>query len=62
MTSIDLPIIDTEEVLREHTEEYNNGDLRIICLSEDDNNDLMWAHYGDNHTGCMFEFTHSGLL
>jgi len=58
LTSMDFPIKSSEDILREHTENYNNGKLRVVCLSEDNNNEVMWAHYGDSHTGCMFEFKH----
>ncbi|WP_417212603.1 DUF2971 domain-containing protein [Acinetobacter venetianus] len=58
LSSLELNLSNLEDILREETERYNNGDLRIICLSEDENNEVMWAHYGDNHTGCMFEFRH----
>ncbi|WP_423840411.1 DUF2971 domain-containing protein [Vibrio mytili] len=56
LSSHEISLPSLEDRLREHTECYKNGDLRIICLSEDD--EVMWAHYGDNHTGCMFEFRH----
>ncbi|WP_231891752.1 DUF2971 domain-containing protein [Vibrio sp. HI00D65] len=58
LSSLEVNLSSLEENLREETERYNNGALRIICLSEDENNEVMWAHYGDNHTGCMFEFKH----
>lgn len=51
-------IPDLSTMLREVTDNYNDGTLRIMCLSEDNNNEVMWAHYGDNHTGCMLEFQH----
>ncbi len=47
------------EVL-EHTRDHYFGQmcklLGAVCLSEDDNNDLMWAHYGGNHHGICIEF------
>ena len=58
LSSFELNLSSLEDNLYKETERYNNGDLRIICLSEDHNNEVMWAHYGDNHTGCMFEFKH----
>lgn len=58
LSSLELNFPSLEDNLRKETERFNNGDLRIICLSEDENNEVMWAHYGDNHTGCMFEFRH----
>jgi len=58
LSALKLTLSDLEDILRKQTEDYNNGDLRIMCLSEDNNNEVMWAHYGENHTGCMFEFRH----
>lgn len=58
LSALELNLSDLEDSLRKETENYNNGALRIMCLSEDSNNEVMWAHYGDNHTGCMFEFRH----
>ncbi|PSW79344.1 DUF2971 domain-containing protein [Photobacterium damselae] len=34
-------------------------DLGIISLTEDYNNPLMWAHYADEHKGCVVEFDFS---
>ena len=58
LISLEINLPNTQDELRKNIENYNNGDLRIICLSEDGNNDVMWAHYGENHTGCMLEFGH----
>lgn len=58
LAAMELNLSSLEDTLRNETERYNNGDLRIVCLSEDSNNEVMWAHYGDNHKGCMFEFCH----
>lgn len=30
--------------------------LGVLCLSENSNQPLMWAHYADSHKGLMFEF------
>ena len=30
--------------------------IRVFCVSEDRDNLLMWAHYGRDHTGAVFEF------
>ncbi|WP_312508973.1 DUF2971 domain-containing protein [Chryseobacterium culicis] len=29
--------------------------FRILCVTEDADNNLMWAHYGDQHKGCVIE-------
>jgi hypothetical protein len=33
------------------------GQLKLLCFSEVHDNILMWAHYGDNHTGAVLEFS-----
>ncbi|MUH95240.1 DUF2971 domain-containing protein [Aliivibrio fischeri] len=48
--------IDFERGLREYTKKFNDGSLRILCLSEEPENEVMWAHYAQEHTGCMFQF------
>lgn len=55
-----IPICEVEvgDSLRKTTESKNDGTLRCFCLSEDENNSTMWAHYGDVHRGCMFAFGH----
>ena len=30
-----------------------------ICFSKNENNNLMWSHYGDGHRGVLFEFDFS---
>lgn len=44
--------------LRSCTDLFNDGSLRVFCLTEDDKNDVMWTHYGSNHTGCVLGFKH----
>lgn len=29
--------------------------FRVLCVTEDDHNNLMWAHYADQHYGCVIE-------
>nr|MDT0253434.1 DUF2971 domain-containing protein [Endozoicomonas sp.] len=55
-----IPTCESEigDRLRKTTESKNDGTLRCFCLSEDENNSTMWAHYGDVHKGCMFGFGH----
>jgi Protein of unknown function (DUF2971) len=31
------------------------ADLKLLCLAEAQDNILMWAHYGKNHTGVVLE-------
>lgn len=33
------------------------GELKLLCLSEVHDNLFMWAHYGENHTGTVLEFS-----
>jgi len=30
--------------------------FRVLCVTEKYDNNLMWAHYADQHYGCVFEF------
>lgn len=47
-----------EDTLRRTIESENDGSLRIFCLTEHNNDSLMWDKYGDNYKGCMFGFRH----
>jgi len=47
-----------EDKFRQTTESENDGSLRIFCLTEHNNDSLMWDKYGDNYKGCMFGFRH----
>ena len=54
--TIDVQFSNPEE---EHRNYINNAILnccRVLCLTTDYNNQLMWAHYADEHRGCVFEF------
>jgi len=33
------------------------AELKLLCFSEVYDNLLMWAHYGENHTGAVLEFS-----
>jgi hypothetical protein len=47
------------KVLREHTQQEKYiSTARICCLTNSYNNDVMWAHYAQNHTGCVLGFRH----
>lgn len=44
---------------RQYEEHWRNRllpGIRVFCVSEDRDNFLMWAHYGRDHTGAVFEF------
>ncbi|VVQ18865.1 hypothetical protein PS925_04504 [Pseudomonas fluorescens] len=47
-----------ESLFRKSTELNNDGTLRCFCLTENEFNTLMWAHYGDSFKGCMLGFQH----
>lgn len=46
-------------IQNEDIERFNcklNNDYFIICLSEKNNINPMWAHYGDNHEGVCIDY------
>jgi len=45
-------------LLRDFTENLNNECARVFCLTTEYDNDVMWAHYSDNHSGCVLGFRH----
>lgn len=51
-----------EDLFRKSTEQTNDGSLRCFCLTENENNSLMWGHYGDSYAGCMLGFKHIDKL
>lgn len=51
-----------ERIFRRSTEKNNDGTLRCYCLTENEFNALMWAHYGDGYKGCMLGFQHINAL
>ncbi len=42
--------------LRKFTESHYINNARILCLTENYNNEVMWAHYAENHHGCVLGF------
>jgi hypothetical protein len=51
--NIDIPFPDSIKQSKEH---------RILCMTSDCRNILMWSHYGNNHTGLCLGFkTYLGL-
>jgi len=46
------------DLFRDHTESLNNDYARVFCLTSDYDNDVMWAHYSENHGGCVLGFKH----
>ncbi len=48
-----------EEIKRKNKEVYDK--IRILSLSADPKNILMWSHYANNHSGLVFEFKSKNL-
>ncbi|KHD23099.1 hypothetical protein NM09_20265 [Vibrio caribbeanicus] len=46
-----------QEGYREYVNKGLVNIFRIICVTTEYNNNLMWAHYGDQHYGCALEFS-----
>jgi len=46
------------DLLRDFTENLNNDRARVFCLTTEHDNDVMWAHYANNHSGCVLGFRH----
>lgn len=36
--------------------------VRVLCLSESENNTLMWAHYGQNDSGICIKYSKKNIL
>lgn len=45
-----------EDMLRAFTESHKNECARVFCLTSSPTNDVMWAHYANNHSGCVLGF------
>jgi len=52
----DNPTVVLYSNIRESIKLVRNN-LRLFCLSETDNNVMMFSHYGDKHKGICLEFT-----
>jgi hypothetical protein len=56
------PLQQLANIIRETRQEYENHwrdllpTIRVFCVSEERDNLLMWAHYGRDHSGAVFEF------
>jgi hypothetical protein len=48
-------IRDTQDKYQTHWKNMLPG-MRVLCVSEERDNLLMWAHYAKDHTGVVFEF------
>jgi len=44
--------------LRAAFESFGLSTARVFCLSTEFDNDVMWAHYAENHKGLVFGFRH----
>lgn len=47
---------DVEKYLRENMEIDTLNVYRILCLTKEYDNAVMWSHYSDNHFGCVLAF------
>lgn len=45
-----------EDILRVFTKSIKNECARVFCLTSSPTNDVMWAHYANNHSGCVLGF------
>jgi len=45
-------------VLRATFEAFGLNTARVFCLTTEYDNDVMWAHYAEQHTGVVFGFRH----
>jgi len=39
-------------------ERFDLTAARVLCLTANSLNEVMWAHYADSHRGCVLGFTH----
>ncbi|HFD7175496.1 DUF2971 domain-containing protein [Morganella morganii] len=46
----------TEDYFRDYINKSILNCSRVLCVTSDYDNTLMWAHYADQHRGCVFEF------
>lgn len=44
-----------EGIIKKHIDGFSETS-GVLCLSENENNHLMWAHYADSHKGMLLEF------
>lgn len=51
-------IEDSFSVLNNDWSQYINN-FRILCMTQDRSNILMWSHYADNHEGVLLGFKHT---
>lgn len=53
-TPITTDVVETR--LKESIEEKSLNSYRVLSLTEEFDNELMWSHYSDNHYGCLLSF------
>lgn len=49
---------DIEVSLRNLISEEHISRLRVLCLTAEFDNQVMWGNYADNHRGCVLAFQH----
>ena len=47
-----------DEMLRAHMASLYLARARVLCLTSDPENEVMWGTYADSHAGCALGFTH----
>lgn len=47
-----------EDEIRKHVETWGNEFARVFCVTTDPKNEVMWAHYAENNSGCVLGFRH----
>jgi hypothetical protein len=51
----DEVIMNSATIHRDYINKGLIGCFRVLCVTATCDNNLMWAHYGDQHYGCVFE-------
>lgn len=44
------------DMFRDYINKGLVNSFRVLCVTTEYDNNLMWAHYGDQHSGCVIEF------
>ena len=47
-----------EEEIRQNVASWGNEYSRIFCVTTDPSNEVMWAHYSANNSGCVLGLRH----
>jgi len=47
-----------EDEIRKHVETWGNEFARVFCVTTDPQNEVMWAHYAEENSGCVLGLRH----